>query len=38
LLRRPRRPAEKLANNPASTARIFQAGLRERLIHSTDGR
>ena len=26
LLRRPRRPAEKLAKNPASTERIFKAG------------
>ena len=31
LLPRPRRPAGKLANNPASTRRVLQAGLRERL-------
>ena len=31
LLQRPRRPPEKLVNNPASTRRVFQAGLRERL-------
>jgi hypothetical protein len=31
LLQRPRRPADKLANNPPATARVFQAGLRERL-------
>jgi hypothetical protein len=31
LLARPRRPAGKLANNPASTQRVFQTGLRERL-------
>jgi hypothetical protein len=31
LLPRPRRPAEKLSKNPASTRRVFQAGLRERL-------
>ena len=31
LLQRPRRPVSKLANNPASTRRVFQSGLRERL-------
>lgn len=32
LLQRPRRPANKLANNPPSTHRVFQAGLHERLL------
>jgi hypothetical protein len=31
LLPRPRRPANKLANNPPSARRVLQAGLRERL-------
>jgi hypothetical protein len=31
LVRRPRRPAAKLANNPPSAQRVVQAGLRERL-------
>ena len=31
LLQRPRRPWSKLAKNPASTQRVWQAGLRERL-------
>ena len=35
LLQRPRRPEAKLANNPASTQRVFQAGLRERLAGAT---
>jgi hypothetical protein len=30
LLPRPRRPADKLAKNPPSKQRVFQAGLRER--------
>ncbi len=36
LLPRPRRPLEKLANNPASTQRVRNAGLRERLTRSTE--
>jgi hypothetical protein len=31
LLQRPRRPAAKLANTPASTRRVFQPSLRERF-------
>ena len=31
LLQRPRRPSENLAKSPASTQRVLQAGLRERL-------
>ena len=31
LLQRPRRPAGKLAENPASAQRVFQSGLRQRL-------
>jgi hypothetical protein len=31
LLQRPRRTAGKLAENPASTQRVFQSGLRQRL-------
>jgi hypothetical protein len=34
LLQRPRRPPAKLANHPASTNRVFQAGLRERLTQT----
>lgn len=30
LVRRPRRPADKLANNPASLKRVFNPALRER--------
>ena len=37
LLPRPRRPAEKLAKNPASTTRVFQTGLRERLTQTPHG-
>ena len=37
LLPRPRRPAEKLAKNPASTTRVFQAGLRERVTQKMHG-
>ena len=36
LLPRPRRPLEKLANNPASTRRVRNAGLHERLTRSTE--
>lgn len=32
LLQRPRRPANKLANNPPATKRVFAAGLREKLL------
>lgn len=32
LLQRPRRPASALVNNPPSGKRVFQAGLRERLL------